>query len=87
VSIIVAEDMLPYRGIEVRGKVKSVPGDVPAIVHRMALRYLGAEQGPAYAEAVSQVASVVLRIEPGELRVWDFADEQDITGAKLPKEF
>jgi PPOX class probable F420-dependent enzyme len=86
VSLVVAEDTPPYRGIEVRGEAKRVPGDVHAIVHRMALRYLGAEHGPAYADAVSQIEAVILRIKPGELRVWDFADEQDIAGAQLPKE-
>jgi len=77
-SIIVAEDVPPYRGIEVRGKAKRVPGDVHQIVHRMALRYLGAEHGPAFAATASQIESVVLRIEPGELRVWDLADEPDL---------
>lgn len=86
VSFIVAEDTPPYRGIEVRGEAKKASGDALAIVHRMALRYLGAEHGPAYADAMSQVEMRILRIEPGELRVWDFTDEQDIAGAHLPKE-
>src|SRR5262245_51197527 len=72
VSLIVAEDTPPYRGIEVRGEAKKVPGDAAAIVRRMALRYLGVEHGPAYADAMSQVEMLILRIEPGELRVWDY---------------
>lgn len=86
VSIIVAEDVLPHRGIEVRGVAKRVTGDLRAVLDRIALRYFGPEQGPAYAEQVSKEALVYLRIEPGELRVWDFTDGQDITGVAMPKE-
>ena len=86
VSLVVAEDLPPYRGIEVRGEAKGVPGDVQAVVHRMARRYLGPEKGGVYADAVSQYETVLLRIEPGELRVWDFTDEQDIVGAEVPEE-
>ena len=39
----------------------------------IAVRYLGAEAGEAY--AASQVDDVVIRLEPGALRAWDFADE------------
>jgi PPOX class probable F420-dependent enzyme len=82
VSIVVAEDTPPYRSIEVRGEAKQVSGDVHAIMHRMAVRYLGAEQGPAFADTASQGETIILRIEPGELRVWDFADEQDLAGTQ-----
>ena len=86
VSLVVAEDMPPNRGIEVRGQAKRVAGDIRAVLDRMALRYFGSEHGPAYAEAVSHADLVLLRIEPGELRVWDFNDEQDVSGYALPKE-
>jgi PPOX class probable F420-dependent enzyme len=82
VSLVVAEDTPPYRGIEVRGEVKRVSGDVYALVQRMAVRYLGAEQGPAFADTVSRDETLILRIEPGELRVWDFVDEQELAGAR-----
>jgi PPOX class probable F420-dependent enzyme len=82
VSLVVAEDTPPYRGIEIRGEAKRISGDVRALVRRMAVRYLGEEQGPAYADAVSQGETMILRIEPGELRVWDFVDEQELAGAQ-----
>lgn len=85
VSIIVTEDTLPYRSLEVRGKARVVSGDTAAVVYRMALRYLGPEQGPPYAAAVSQRPLLFVRIEPGDLRVWDFKDEQDVAGSTLPK--
>jgi PPOX class probable F420-dependent enzyme len=82
VSLVVAEDIPPYRGIEVRGEARRVSGDVHAIVQRMAIRYLGLEQGPAYADTMSQGGIIILRIEPGELRVWDFADERELARAQ-----
>ncbi len=85
VSIIVTEDALPYRSLEVRGKAQVISGDTAAVVHRMALRYLGPEQGPPYADAVNQRPALFVRIEPGDLRVWDFNDEQDVSGTTLPK--
>jgi hypothetical protein len=39
----------------------------------IAVRYLGPEAGEAYASGGSD--EIVIRLEPGELRVWDFADE------------
>jgi hypothetical protein len=42
-------------------------------VRRIASRYLGAEAGAAYAESAGD--DLLIRVEPGELRAWDFADE------------
>jgi hypothetical protein len=39
----------------------------------MAERYLGREAGAAYAESAGD--DVLIRLEPGDLRAWDFADE------------
>jgi hypothetical protein len=38
-------------------------------------RYLGAEAGAAYAERGDD--DLLIRLKPGELRAWDFADEYD----------
>ena len=42
-------------------------------VRRIASRYLGRDAGAAFAD--SAVADLVIRLEPGELRAWDFADQ------------
>jgi hypothetical protein len=39
----------------------------------IAVRYLGAEAGEAY--AATGADDIVIRLEPGALRAWDFADE------------
>jgi PPOX class probable F420-dependent enzyme len=71
-SIVVYEDDTPYRGIELRAEARlSTPGD-RTIVRRIATRYLGSEAGEQYAEGEGD--DLLIRLEPGELRAWDFVD-------------
>jgi PPOX class probable F420-dependent enzyme len=72
-SIVVCDDAPPYRGMEVRATARLVPLDDGAIVERIASRYLGEEAGRQYAE--SGYDDLLIRLEPGELRGWDFADQ------------
>src|SRR5215470_5751909 len=72
-SIVVCEPSPPYRGVELRCRarlVSPVPGDA---VKRIASRYLGVEAGSAYAERGGD--DLLIRLEPGDLRGWDFADD------------
>ena len=80
VSISVAEDVAPYRGIEMRGTAKIVRDNALETMRRIAVRYLGPKQGEVYFAAVGQVDLALIRIEPAKLRVWDFADETELTG-------
>ena len=80
VSISVAEDTPPYRGIEVRGKAIIDKASAKEITRRIAIRYLGPEQGEIYADVVTQAELALIRIEPGVLRAWDFADEAELNG-------
>ena len=80
VSISVAEDTSPYRGIEVRGRATIGKEGVEEVMRRIAVRYLGSEQGARYAELIPQAALALIRIEPDVLRAWDFADEPDLAG-------
>lgn len=72
-SIAVYESDPPYRGIELRGEARLIPESAAQVQRRIAIRYLGHEAGTAYAAEPSGT-EVTLRLEPGELRVWDFAD-------------
>ena len=72
-SIVVCEDTLPYRGVEVRTRVRLVTSEVGDVVLRIASRYLGPEAGAAYAQ--EGLDDLLVRLEPGELRAWDFADQ------------
>jgi hypothetical protein len=41
----------------------------------MAVRYLGSEDGQAYADSLEGSGNVLVRLEPTETRGWDFADD------------
>ena len=71
-SIVVCEHSPPYRGIELRGSAQLVTAEVGDAVLRIASRYLGREAGAAYAERAGD--DLLIRLEPGDLRAWDFAD-------------
>lgn len=75
-SILVAESAYPLRGVEVRGTARIVVEDAFETAVRIAARYLGPQEGPAYVGSVGG-NEVTIRLEPGDLRVWDFADESD----------
>jgi PPOX class probable F420-dependent enzyme len=72
-SIVVCEQTPPYRGVEVRTDAQLLTAEVEDAVKRIASRYLGEEAGAAYAERAAD--DLIIRLEPGNLRAWDFADE------------
>ncbi len=78
VSISVAEDSPPYRGIEVRGEASIERADAFETTRRIAGRYLGAQQGSAYVKNFREADLVLIRVKPGVLRAWDFADEAEL---------
>ena len=73
-SIALYEDDPPYRGLELRGTARLVEEDAAAIQRRIAARYLGDEAAEAYSSDPNDRV-VTLRLEPGVLRTWDFADD------------
>jgi PPOX class probable F420-dependent enzyme len=77
-SILVAESQQPLRGIEVRGVVRIIEDGAVETAARIASRYIGPEKGAAYVG--SGADDVIVRLEPGDLRVWDFADEHEEMG-------
>jgi PPOX class probable F420-dependent enzyme len=75
VGLVVAENSPPYRGVEVSARAVLREDRGGSTLARIAVRYLGAERGEAYARAAAGEPLVIVRIEPGRLRTWDFADE------------
>jgi len=77
VSVVVAEDEPPYRGIEVRSEAKFVETDAWTTLRRLAGRYLRDRDVDGYLDRMRGWAkdAAVIRVEPGVLRAWDFADE------------
>jgi PPOX class probable F420-dependent enzyme len=72
-SILVYENEPPYRGVELRttAQLFDLAGSDAAL--DMSIRYLGQEAGEAYAAASGD--TTLIRLEPGDVRTWDFADD------------
>jgi PPOX class probable F420-dependent enzyme len=72
-SILVYENEPPYRGVELRtnAQIFDLAGSDAAL--EMSIRYLGPEAGEAYAAASGD--TTLIRLEPGDVRAWDFADD------------
>ena len=73
-TILVAESDPPLRAVEVRGRARLIEEDVSETALRIVTRYEGSDDGAADVEALGG-ADVIIRIEPGDIRVWDYADE------------
>jgi PPOX class probable F420-dependent enzyme len=71
-SILVCENDPPYRGLELRAEARLSTLEGTSVVARIASRYLGPEAGASF--AASGHDDLLVRLEPGELRAWDFAD-------------
>jgi PPOX class probable F420-dependent enzyme len=72
-GVVVCEHAPPYRGVELRCSARLLTAGVADAVERVASRYLGREAGAAYASKATD--DLLIRLEPGDLRAWDFADE------------
>lgn len=85
VSVLVAEQVLPYRGIEVRGVASVTRQPYGVTMRRLALRYFGAGADDLYPDTA---AGVVIRVRPGHTRCWDFADDMAALdgGASRPQD-
>ena len=73
-TIVVAESAAPLRGVELRTEARLLPADDLADAIRIATRYVGPEKGAEYVVGAGY-DSVIARLEPGYLRIWDFADD------------
>ena len=76
VTVLVTEQVPPYRSIEVSGEasVEPLPEHMP-IMRRLASRYLGPDEGPTYAETFRDDQVELVRLAPGITRAWDFNDD------------
>ena len=74
-TVLVAQNEPPYRGIEVSGEasVEAMADHMP-MYYRLATRYVGEKDGPAYAETFRDMEIELIRLAPGAIRAWDFDD-------------
>ena len=71
-SLVIAEQTVPWRGVEVVGRATVSGDDFRGVLLRTAERYEGPD-APARFDASYPVDGVVIRIEPDKLRVWDLS--------------
>ena len=78
---VVSDNDFPFRGIEVSCSptIERDPGFGRETLARIARRYLGASGAERYL-AHSNDGAIVIRMVPGELRTWDFADDAKLFG-------
>jgi PPOX class probable F420-dependent enzyme len=74
-SIVVAESRYPMRAVEVRSEARLLEEDAEETAIRIASRYVGPDNGREYVQRWS--GAMTLRLEPGELRAWDYRDEAE----------
>jgi PPOX class probable F420-dependent enzyme len=74
-TVVVAESEPPLRGVELRTEARLIDRDVRATAVRIATRYVGGAKATDYVGWAED--DVIARLEPGHLRVWDFADEYE----------
>jgi len=72
VTIVVNEDEFPYRCFEVRGEATLLDVPYGPVIRRIARRYVGDEASAFYDD---ERGGTIARIEPGEMRAWDFRDD------------
>lgn len=73
-TVLVAETDPPYRGVEVRGEAAFIDRDVVRSALEIASRYVGERRGTAFVGS-NAGDDLIVRVAPGEIRVWDFADD------------
>lgn len=71
--LLVAEPVPPYRGVELTTHATIITSETKQTVERVSTRYLGLEAGRAYAQSTGD--NLVIRLEPGRVRAWDFRDD------------
>ncbi len=83
-SAVVSDNDFPFRGIELSCEPILVrdPEVGRETMVRLARRYLGEVRGARYASQMSD-EMIVIRMVPGQLRTWDFADEVELFGGAV----
>jgi PPOX class probable F420-dependent enzyme len=73
-TIVIAEQDLPYRGLEVTGRAELSSDGFDAAVRRISARYVGATAAAELANGFKE-PGILIRMHPDRLRAWDFVDD------------
>src|SRR4051794_28288227 len=73
--LLIFEASRPFRGVEVRGRATLVPDEGAQARLAIASRYLGPEDGRAYADLARRAPGFVVRLPVSAARGWSLADK------------
>jgi PPOX class probable F420-dependent enzyme len=72
-SLVLYSNTSPYCGVEVRTEATVTSNGAVEAVSRLAHKYLGAAKAERFL-AATKWDPLLVRLEPGELREWDYSD-------------
>ena len=73
VSFVVSTVKPPYVGVEFRGKAKLSEDEGHSLIRRMAIHYLGEEEGNRDADTTLHENRLVISFVPEKVRTWDYS--------------
>jgi len=73
-TLVVAEQAFPYRGVEVAGNAELTEAGSAEATTRMARRYLTPEAARTYLAKTSAIPGRLVNLRPERIRAWDFLD-------------
>lgn len=73
-TLVVAEQAFPYRGVEVAGNAELSEAGAAEATARMAQRYLTPEAARSYLSKTADVPGRLVQLKPERVRAWDFLD-------------
>jgi PPOX class probable F420-dependent enzyme len=78
-SLVVAEQTMPYRGVDASGRATLSLEGFHDVVRRTAARYIGPGEADAFAASYPE-PRMVIRLVPERIRAWDFKDDVATSG-------
>lgn len=73
-TLVIAEQAFPYRGVEVAGHADLSDAGASEATARMARRYLTVEAARSYLAKTADVPGRLVQLKPQRVRAWDFLD-------------
>jgi len=73
-SLVVAEQAMPYRGLDASGRATLSLDAFNNVVRRTAARYMSPQEADAFAAEYPEPRTVI-RLVPDRIRAWDFKDD------------
>jgi PPOX class probable F420-dependent enzyme len=73
-TLVIAEQAFPYRGVEARGQAELGDEGASEATRRMAYRYLVPAAAESYLKKTESSSGRLVWLRPSSVRAWDFLD-------------